>query len=237
MRTARVRDDSCNTVYDITNRVVGSLGQIVFGRRERVQLDRTLRRLSSLYTIAVLSIRVWPTGYRIICSAPSETPDRAIVEMRFRARYGRRVPLPDLDVPGVLEHWSERLRNISCLFKDLQQCFTQWYNRVAMGRRRAGTVWRDRFKSAIVRGASQLLAAVSGTRGPGNQAAATRFAVSHWRVFRRHNPDLALALVTLRPSLSAPRGLLAPLLPTGDGEANAEAPPSARSHRGCKLLP
>ncbi|OPZ31727.1 MAG: hypothetical protein BWZ02_00055 [Lentisphaerae bacterium ADurb.BinA184] len=215
MRTARVRDDSRNTVYRVSNGVVGSAGQVILGPRERRKLEAILRRLGKLYVIAILSVRVWPTGYQVVCSAPAEAPDRATVEARFQSRYGKHAPLPDLDDPEVLSHWADRLRNVSFLFKDLAQCFTQWYNQTAMGGKRVGTVWRDRFKSTIVKAARQLLAAIAGTRSPDSRMAAAAFAESGWAVFCERHPGLANALAELRDTLVEAPGILADwLLPT-----------------------
>ena len=213
MRTARVRDDSRNTIYRVTNCVLGMPGEVIFGQRERRQFKRLTGRLDRLYCVNILSLTVWPTGYRIVCSAPAEAPDRQTIEAHFRARFGPHIALPDLDDPQVYTQWSARLRNISCMVKDLQQCFTQWYNRVAMKGRRAGTVWRGRFKSAIVAAARALLcgfAGVCGETGRRGEESARALARRNSQTFRERHPDLAHALEELRLAVAATPALLFP---------------------------
>ena len=58
---------------------------------------------------------------------------------------------------AYLERFYRRMWDVSPFMKMLKQRFTQWYN----GRRgRKGTLWEERFKSVLVEGAGEALAAV-----------------------------------------------------------------------------
>jgi REP element-mobilizing transposase RayT len=59
---------------------------------------------------------------------------------------------------AYLETFYARMWDVSAFMKVLKQRFTQWYN----GRRgRKGTLWEERFKSVLVEGAGQALAATA----------------------------------------------------------------------------
>jgi hypothetical protein len=59
---------------------------------------------------------------------------------------------------AYLETFTARMWDVSAFMKMLKQRFTQWYN----GRRgRKGTLWEERFKSVLVEGAGQALAATA----------------------------------------------------------------------------
>jgi putative transposase len=73
---------------------------------------------------------------------------------RYNKYYEGKKPVLDADSPE-LQAVRERLRDFSCLLKDLQQLFTGWYNRTRPVRRRGG-LWADRFKSVLLDGETAL---------------------------------------------------------------------------------
>lgn len=65
--------------------------------------------------------------------------------------------MPDFDGADIFERWASRLGDFSAMIKDIQQRFTQWYNRSVSGGRRRGTVWKSRFESRVLKTARQLV--------------------------------------------------------------------------------
>jgi hypothetical protein len=161
------------------------------------KLERIFRQLTKLYVLDIVSWELNPKGYKLVCAAPADIPDRETVRNHFLACYGDRREMPDFDDDDIYLHWAERLRNISCFAKDLQQRFTQWYNHKFMDGARRGTVWADRFKNAIISSAQTLLEAIFGVdpivrqRKRERKARAQRQFKERWARFLRQHPLLA----------------------------------------------
>ena len=198
MRKPRNRTDGVDTLYRVSNTVAGRPGELVLGKLDLDKLKRTVRKLAKLYVVDVVSLRLYANGYELLLAAPAGLPDALTVATHFRARFGPHRPLPDLGDLGTLRHWAERLRNISCLVKDLEQIFTQWYNRVRADGVRRGTVWQGRFRSAIVTVARAVLSALGSYYGRGRSALVTpeqgRWIARTWRAFASRHPDAAVTL-------------------------------------------
>lgn len=150
MRTARLRYDKGLCYYHLLNRVAGSPGFMPFGEMEKEHFFQLVQRLSRLYCLQLISVVVMSNHFHIVCAAPAGKPDAGEIQRRWKAFYGKRAVEPDWNNPDVVEMWAERLRDISCFMKDLQQRFTCWYNRTRPGARRWGRLWGDRFKSVIL---------------------------------------------------------------------------------------
>lgn len=165
MAYPRKRDDSSSTVYQINNALVGETGEIVLGLREIKRLSLIIRQADRLFSVTILSFHITSYGYSLVCSAPAGLPSRADLRCQYTHRYGDRREMPDFDDPDVYDRWAHRLRDFSCLIKDIQQRFTQWYNQVIRGGRRRGTLWKSRFQSHIVKTAGRLLTAVRTSLG------------------------------------------------------------------------
>jgi len=162
-----------------------------------MRLRRIVTRLSRLYVVKVTVLELFRQGYVMLMAAPAARPSRATVEARFRAYYGERGETPDFGDPVVLDHWAERLRDISQFCKDMEPAFTNWLNQIRCGGRRQGTGWCGRFKSVILGSARRVFAVLSdrfwdGTARLG-RARSCHGSVeqSAWRRFEERHPWLA----------------------------------------------
>ena len=161
MRMPRLRIDSEGCYYHLISRAVGTSGDRPFGDREKGKLVALLGELSEFYTIEPLAYSMMSNHVHVVAFAPSEQPDVEVAVARYNAYQKmlaeRREKATGLKVPAKsvhpgsenLEHVRGRMRDISYFMKDLQQRFTQWYNK---GRERRGTIWADRFKSVLLEG-------------------------------------------------------------------------------------
>lgn len=165
MAHPRHRNDSSPTVYYVTNTLVGEPGELALDKRQVDRLSLMIRQAARLFCVNVISFTVKSSGYSLVCSAPAQLPARDELRERFLNRYGNRREMPDFDNPDVYGRWASRLRDFSCLVKDIQQRFTQWYNRVVRKGKRKGTLWKSRFQSRILKTARQTLATVKKTVG------------------------------------------------------------------------
>lgn len=165
MAHPRKRNDTSPTVYQITNRLIGESGEWALDQREMNKLSLMIRQADRLFCVQVMSFQVTATGYSLICSAPAELPSPEELRRRYTHRYAARREVPDFDDPEVYGRWAARLRNFSCLIKDIQQRFTQWYNRVVREGKRKGTLWKSRFQSGIIKTAGGLLTTIKKSFG------------------------------------------------------------------------
>ncbi|MDT8390672.1 MAG: hypothetical protein RRC34_09225 [Lentisphaeria bacterium] len=163
MAHARHRNDSSPTVYHVTNALIGEPGEITLDKRQLSRLSLIIRQAARLFCVNVISFTVKPSGYSLVCSALAEPPSRDELREHFFNRYGTRREMPDFNDPDVYDRWAARLRDFSCLAKDIQQRFTQWYNHVVRKNKRRGTLWKSRFQSRMLKTARQAMVAVKKT--------------------------------------------------------------------------
>ena len=153
MRTSRFRCDDNGMYYHLLNRVAGDAGYFPFGDLEKTYMINLLKKLSKFYTVDVLSYCIMSNHYHLIVYATDELPSTQELKRRWIAYYGTQKSKlknePDWADSRVVDHWQQRLRDISCFMKDFQQLFTIWFNRRGAERRRGG-LWADRFKSVIL---------------------------------------------------------------------------------------
>jgi len=178
MRLPRQRNDHDDTLYQISNRLLGCVGENLLDQPAMKRLRLIVSQLSRFYVVKVMLLQVTGDGYDMLVAAPAALPSRQTVEAGFRAHHGRATPLPDFDDPAILCRWTMRLRDISEFVKDLQQCFTVWLNQVKNHGQRRGSSWCDRFKSVIAGSARRIFAVFNGSAWQGTP----RFGrVRQWR--------------------------------------------------------
>ncbi|MFA5204075.1 MAG: hypothetical protein WC708_06675 [Lentisphaeria bacterium] len=200
MREPRLRNDTEDTLYKISNCLIGKPGDLEFDQQASRQLQRIANRLSKLYVIKLTLLEIFRRGYVMLVAAPAAWPSRETVENRFHAYYGPLAEVPDFADPAVLRHWAERLRDISQFIKDLEQAFTNWLNRVKHSGTRCGTSWSGRFKSAILGSARHIFAAMTSNFWDGKppfgraRSGADWEKSLRWQWFQERHPALAEAL-------------------------------------------
>ena len=150
MRTARIRLDHWEpTYYHCVNRVAGDPKYFPFGDIEKEKLFNLLTQLSVFYCVDIISFVVMSNHIHLICAANPGLPPLDEVRRRWRAFNDPDAHEPLWETSGTYERVAFRMRNISCLLKDLQQRFTCWFNRTRPSKRR-GTLWSGRFKSNVL---------------------------------------------------------------------------------------
>ena len=150
MRTARIRLDQWDTTYyHCINRVAGTPEYFPFGDVEKEHMFKLLERLTIFYCVDIISFVVMSNHIHLICAANPGLPPLEEVRRRWRAFNDPDVHEPLWETPGTYERVAARMRDISCLMKDLQQRFTQWFNRTRPSKRR-GFLWSGRFVSNIL---------------------------------------------------------------------------------------
>jgi putative transposase len=153
MRIARIRRESQGTFYHVMNRAAGTRADRPFGDREREYFVRLIQRLSTLYTVEIVSYCVMSNHFHLVLFSPSELPTIEDTVTRYNSYYEGKKSIEE-DAPEI-EIVRARLRDMSCFLKDLQQLFTGWYNKSRSIRRR-GSLWADRFKSVMLDGETAL---------------------------------------------------------------------------------
>ena len=149
MRASRIRYDGAQCYHHCFNRTGGTREDLVFGDAEKRALFDIATRLQVFYTVEVISFVSMSNHFHIVMSTSDALPTREEAARRYEAYYGesRPTPLWELD-PIYLKH-AGRMRDFSCFMKDLQQLFTNWYNK-SRPVRRHGRLWADRFKNVLL---------------------------------------------------------------------------------------
>ncbi len=152
MRKARFKLTGQPAFYHLYNRVAGEPGFYPFGRAEKENFVRLMRKLQKYYSVKVLSYQIMSNHFHLKVFAPAKAPNAKEVVRRYRAYYGKN----DLDAsdPRCAE-LAERMRDISCFMHAVQQQFAMWYNRTRSTPRR-GPLWAGRFKNTLLGGAVAL---------------------------------------------------------------------------------
>ncbi|MFW5996636.1 MAG: transposase [Lentisphaeria bacterium] len=153
MRISRIRNDQAPCYYHLINRVTGDPNALPFGDDEKEQLFQLFQQLQRFYTVEIISVVVMSNHLHAVCCTYPELPDSETVRKRYRAFYADKYPEPDWSNPEIVSHYAQRMRDVSCLMKDVQQRFTHWFNK-RTGRR--GRLWADRFKSVVLEGDKAL---------------------------------------------------------------------------------
>ncbi len=147
MRQPRIKLDDQNTWHHCYNRVVGISADRPFGKSEKEQFVRILKRVSRLYTVRVVAYQVMSNHFHLLLYAPVEMPDTEVTCRRFtRFHYGKRSLRPD---SAACRAWQGRCRDVSWFMRHLQHLYTAWYNRTRTCQRR-GSLWAGRFKNTIL---------------------------------------------------------------------------------------
>lgn len=207
MARPRYRNDLSPTVYHVMNSLVGEPGELCLDKRQMTRLSLIIRQAARLFCVKVISFTINPTGYSLVCSAPAELPTHDDLRDHFLARYGDRREIPDFDDPDVYKRWATRLRDFSCLVKDIQQRFTQWYNCVVRHGKRKGTLWKGRFQSHVLKTAKQTLTTVKKTLSQkGINLRPRKIRHQRWRKLRQ---GCSFLLDTGLSTLAVPGGVVA----------------------------
>ena len=149
MRGPRIRNDREECFLHCFNRAAGWKEDEFFDDVDKERLYRLALDLQKFYSIEVISFVCMSNHWHaVVCTHP-ELPSRDEVERRFANFYGASRLTPNWGDAEVVKKYGERMRDVSCFVKDLQQRFTCWYNRT---HQRRGRLWADRYKNVVLEG-------------------------------------------------------------------------------------
>jgi putative transposase len=160
MRLARIKVEGAAT-YHVMSRVIEH--RFIFGDTEKSFLHNLMRRMESFTGCEVRTYAFMDNHFHILLHVPEkkELPDDE-VKRRARILYGRKkyaimegkwelwIDKGRADkVKAQLDGFRSRMYDVSEFMKTFKQRFSIYYN-AHHDRRGAGTLWHDRFKSALV---------------------------------------------------------------------------------------
>jgi len=160
MRQSRFKIEGERAVYHCMTKVVG--GDFLLGDREKELLRKQLWKVSRFCGVEVLTYCLMSNHFHVLVRTPdeSELDDLTDDDLLSRARAiysAEKVEAFQEMLNGedelVRRNCRVSLRNrmgdVSQFMKELKQRFTIWYNR-SREKKRSGTLWAERFKSALV---------------------------------------------------------------------------------------
>ncbi|MEO8352093.1 MAG: transposase [Chthoniobacteraceae bacterium] len=158
--------------YHCVSRVVNR--EFVLGDAEKEQFRRYLRLYEGFCGVRVVTYCVMSNHFHILLEVPRRPevlPNDEELLARLKRTYSGlgfatiRQNLELLRAAGATaeaeayrETFFARMWHVSAFMKGLKQRFTQWFNR---RHARKGTLWEERFRSVLVEGAGEALAAMA----------------------------------------------------------------------------
>lgn len=174
MRQARVKLGEGEAVYHCVTRTVA--GEKLLDRQSKEVLRKMLWQVAEFSGVEVLAYCIMSNHFHVLVRVSEDGDPCSAEELirRYRILYGQGSPpamMPHPDVMATIladersetaEKWRSRLEHrmgdVSEFMKTLKQRFSIWYNR---SHSRFGTLWAERFKSAIVENAPESLKVVA----------------------------------------------------------------------------
>ena len=170
MRLARLKapPDAPTAYYHCISRVVDR--RFIFGPEEKERFVKLMRLYEAFCGVHVLTYVVMSNHFHILVEVP-KCPDQPLsfeetlarVETLHGALYATNlrdllVTMTQQDAKTHLDGYRRRMYDVSWFIRMIKQRFSQWYNARTD---RVGTLWEQRFKSILVEGAGQVLAAMA----------------------------------------------------------------------------
>jgi putative transposase len=174
MRQARLKapDDLPVAYYHCISRVVDRA--FVLGPLEKETFLRLLRKYEVFCGVRVVTFCIMDNHFHLLLEIPRRpqtlpTDDELLARVRAlsggAAARELRQALEHLQKQGahearaaLRESYFRRMWDVSAFMKALKQRFSVWFNRQ---HERVGTLWEERYKSVLVEGAGEVLAAMA----------------------------------------------------------------------------
>ena len=170
MRMARLkaRPDAPTAFYHCISRVVDR--RFIFEDREREKFVDLMRLYEAFCGVHVLTYVVMSNHFHILVEVPKRPdsmPSQEVMLSRIEALhsplYAKNVrdllaTMPPQEAEKHLSGYWRRMYDVSWFIRMIKQRFSQWYN---TRKGRCGTLWEQRFKSVLVEGTGQVLAAMA----------------------------------------------------------------------------
>ena len=154
-----MKEEGARCVYHCISRIVGA-AFLLEGEREKEVLRNQIWKVADFCGVEVLTYCIMSNHVHILIRTPDEKdvaalPDRELIR-RAKRIYSKdkagwfEAGLTDKD-PDTRRRFRanllSRMGDVSLYMKELKQRFSIWYNRT---HKRVGTLWAERFKSALV---------------------------------------------------------------------------------------
>ena len=169
MRHPRRKPNHLPTAFHCTCRAVG--GQFLFDHLDKEQFRYLMYKHAAFADMKILTHTILDNHFHIVCRAPGplQLTDAQLLA-KLQAFYGPQ-SAQTLAFQAALKspkktrletlrrQYRARIGDLSVFFKELKQAFSRWYNK---RHERYGTLWAERFRSAVVEGppgAVQVVAA------------------------------------------------------------------------------
>ena len=159
MRRPRQKPSDRPTIFHCTSRAVG--GQFLFDELDREHFRTLMYKHARFCEIKILTDTILSNHFHILCRAPGpfDLTDPELLA-KLKGFYGSRSPQAQafqdaLQSPkhtrleGLRRQYLARMGDLSVFMKELKQAFSRWYNK---RHDRYGTLWAERFNSAVVEG-------------------------------------------------------------------------------------
>ena len=170
MRLARLKAPSHlpTAYYHCISRVVDR--RFIFESHEREYFVKLMRLYEAFCGVRVLTYVVMSNHFHILVEVPRRPevmPDADTLISRIETLHGElyahnlRTLLASMTPDDAARHLHSywlRMHDVSWFIRLIKQRFTQWYN---ARKARVGTLWEQRFKSVLVEGAGEVLAAMA----------------------------------------------------------------------------
>jgi REP element-mobilizing transposase RayT len=174
MRKGRLKlpSDQAAAWYHCISRVIQR--QFLFGPDEKEQFVRILREYEDFCEVRILTYCLMSNHFHILVEVPKRantplTAEELIAKLKrlsCEQGYGwvqQQIELYRKNHDGAgeqrfLQSFAIRMRDVSWFIRLVKQRFSGWYNR---RNARKGTLWEERFKSVVVEGAGEALAAMA----------------------------------------------------------------------------
>ena len=165
-RTKRIFISREHGSHHLYSQTVGA--ELLFGSREKEQLLKILKRLTSGFFVEVHGFAIMSNHIHLIVTEQEEA-SRLASESELLERYhrimGRKAEPPlgshkpdgrvEVDEDGGVERLRARLGSINRFMQEFKQSFSRWYNKT---HQRKGYLWSDRYGDKVLeRGDHELV--------------------------------------------------------------------------------
>ena len=148
-RTRRLVNGEEKTAYHIMSRT--ALDGFPFGDVEKDELVNIIKKFSNLFFVEVFGFCIMGNHFHLLIQMfPENYFENEEIRRRCKAHYGEDFEVYDEQIGD----YKVKLSSLANYMKEIKQAFSWYYNQ---RHNRRGTLWGERFKSAIVENGETLI--------------------------------------------------------------------------------